>query len=568
MEDQYERKVKLYSWLRAIFFILWIYLLYQSTFYIQATVAFSFFLGLVGFMVLVSQHQKWKKKALLKRELSIINRDEIARLKGDQPHAEDGSSYIERSHAFTYDLDVFGAGSLFETISRCRIKASKDALANSLKKILSITEATERQVAIRQLGDQIKWIQEFEAGIKKDEDKQTKSFDKEPPAKPGKFVLFPTILLSGSSVALSMLWVFEVLPIGFLWIALLINGVFLSFFQKSLHSLSKYNHLVEKLSMQYLPAFQAISGLSAGNSKLLDRLKQGAEGQAIAELVKIKRLIYAYDNRSNMMYWLLNIFLLLDVYTSISIQNWLSRNYDRLSEWMDLVHQMEVLNSFAIYHFAHQDYSFPTLTDKESILVAKNVRHPLIKGSEVVGNDFSFVDQKIVLITGSNMSGKSTFLRTIGINVLMAWQGLPVAADEFTCSKYDLFCGMRTEDNLKEHTSSFYAELKRIKRLFEKIEEQENVLFFLDEILKGTNSKDRHAGAKGIINRLLKTSAHGFVSTHDLELSDEFSKEDNIKDFSFNSQLKENKLVFDYRLTSGKCTSTNASELLRIMGIA
>ena len=235
---------------------------------------------------------------------------------------------------------------------------------------------------------------------------------------------------------------------------------------------------------------------------------------------------------------------------------------------IDVVYEMEMYASLASYVYQNPNFIFPELSASDYIFESEDMGHPLIRPEERVCNDFSFDKERLYLVTGSNMSGKSTFLRTIGLNTVMAWIGLPVCAHSFKVSRYLVFSSMRTQDDLAENTSSFYAELRRIKLLFSLLENTEvPVLYFLDEILKGTNSGDRHNGSIGIIRKLLDRNARGFISTHDLELADDYESNEVVKNISFNSTLRSGELHFDYKLSEGKCYSTNASQLMKSMGI-
>ena len=199
----------------------------------------------------------------------------------------------------------------------------------------------------------------------------------------------------------------------------------------------------------------------------------------------------------------------------------------------------------------------------------KNWGNPLIFANERICNDFSLKEQgQIAVVTGSNMSGKSTFLRTLGVNAVLAFTGAPCCAASITLSNFQVFTGMRTQDNLEEHVSSFYAELKRIKQLLETVQKNESPVFFLlDEILKGTNSKDRHLGSAALVRQLSEEQAFGLVSTHDLELGDLADVMDKVVNYSFNSHINGNEISFDYKLTRGICRSFNASKLMENMGI-
>jgi len=231
--------------------------------------------------------------------------------------------------------------------------------------------------------------------------------------------------------------------------------------------------------------------------------------------------------------------------------------------------------------FANPEFVQPIINENSISLKAKGLGHPMIRKPKRVTNDIELEGEgKTIIITGSNMSGKSTFQRTVAVNIVLALAGSVVCAEAFTCSCMQVFTSMRTQDSLEEDTSSFYAELKRLKTLILAVKTPPNpplkeralsaeipVIYFLDEILKGTNSKDRHEGAKALMLQLHKTTASGFISTHDVELGDEFENQGFVQNYSFSSEVINNDLIFDYKLRSGVCHSFNASMLMKGIGI-
>jgi DNA mismatch repair ATPase MutS len=253
----------------------------------------------------------------------------------------------------------------------------------------------------------------------------------------------------------------------------------------------------------------------------------------------------------------------------IRLEKWKSGMESTVRKWFDALAEAEVLNSMACFAFANPEYILPETTGADFHYEARELGHPLILAQKRVSNSF-FVEGrgKTVVVTGSNMSGKSTFLRTLGINAVLALAGAPVCAASCRISVFQVFTAMRTQDSLEESVSSFYAELKRLRQLIDLLPEGQPVFYLLDEILKGTNSNDRHEGAKALIRQLHKHNATGLVSTHDLALGQmgEISPE-YVTNYSFNSEFADGKLYFDYKLREGICQSFNASQLMRQMGI-
>ena len=222
--------------------------------------------------------------------------------------------------------------------------------------------------------------------------------------------------------------------------------------------------------------------------------------------------------------------------------------------------------SLSTLAFEHEEWVYPTISGVNEI-EAKSLAHPLL-GDRAKSNDFNlYGSEKVALITGSNMSGKSTFLRTIGFNMILTYLGLPTCSKEFKCGISNIYTCMRTQDNLEENISSFYAEILRIKLVIEAAKSGEKVFFLLDEIFKGTNSRDRHIGATVLVKQLAQNGAIGLLSTHDLELCDLEKENKEIGNFNFREYYEDNKIKFDYKLRVGKSETQNAIHLMKLAGI-
>ena len=269
------------------------------------------------------------------------------------------------------------------------------------------------------------------------------------------------------------------------------------------------------------------------------------------------------------MSFFLNTILMCDFVWMYRLESWREKYLPQLEEMLDTLGEIEALASIAAFQHAHPGYTIPLLSDQPFKLDVKELAHPLIFSVTPVANDFEMQGAgKTMVVTGSNMSGKTTFLRTVGINMVMAQLGAPVCAESMTLAPTQVYTAMRTADNLSENTSSFYAELKRLRMLLELTEQGQPVFYFLDEILKGTNSRDRHAGAMALIRQLHKRNASGFISTHDLELGAmEQELPGSVYNYSFNSDIIGDEIKFDYKLREGICRSFNASKLMQLMGI-
>ncbi|HVF95755.1 MAG TPA: hypothetical protein VM871_00455, partial [Flavisolibacter sp.] len=277
-----------------------------------------------------------------------------------------------------------------------------------------------------------------------------------------------------------------------------------------------------------------------------------------------------FDLRNNVLVFVFfNSFLLWDVRQVIALNKWRNRNRNVVPKWFAAVAEMEVLHSLATLQFNQPAWPFPVLEKEHFTLKGKDIGHPLLSHQQRVGNDFEVKGMpRIELITGSNMAGKSTFLRSLGVNVVLAQIGAPVCAASFHLSPVQLVSSMRIADNLAENTSTFYAELKKLRTIIERVRLHEDLLILLDEILRGTNSLDRHKGSAALIRQLVKEEAVAVIATHDVELAAmQTTFPTVVSNYHFDVQVEGEELYFDYKLKPGVCKSLNASILMKKIGI-
>jgi hypothetical protein len=562
---QKKLEVQKLSWARLVVFIAWMYAcksLYESG---GIIFTLSCLTGLAVFVAVVIFFQQMEKRRNFYSILKKINEDELTRMAGDHSTFASGAEFTDRNHPYTQDLDIFGSNSLYQHINRCQLPDSRRVLAGMLSDLGGNPEILKRQEAIKELTTKMDWVQTFQAQLTLDDLGSKGVFSELSGLKKQIGIRVFAYILSISSISLLFFWWLNSLPIAYFLLSILVNMSLLYLYHnKIMKEGLSMSHMFVRIGA-YIDGLKSIRNLNP-ESELLSS-EQALCRAALGKIKTLSRLLHALDARANMMYWIFNQVLLLDIHLWFRLSKWLDENASDLKKWMASVHRMEAISSMAVFTYSNESHIFPEFID-DLHFEAKGLGHPLIPSDTRVMNDFSIGHEKLALITGSNMSGKSTFLRTVGLNIVMAWTGLPVCAQQFTVSRFQIYTSMRIEDDLSENTSSFYAELKRLKGLFNTYDKTNiPVMFFLDEILKGTNSKDRHSGAKGIITRLIEKSGYGFISTHDLELADEYEENDQLINYSFNSTLEGGRLKFDYKLSRGKCISTNASELLQIMGL-
>jgi hypothetical protein len=564
-----QQKSRLYGWMRFFVFLISLYTVYKGLYDQEVSYFLWSFLSIAVYSLLFSVHQKVKYRVDLKNAKSANYQLEIERLQGQFAPERNGSAFINEQHAYSYDLDLFGSNSLYHHINRLEIPAAENRLAETLTTPLDLSKALQRQQTISSLSDQDDWRANWQAVLqvnkpKKKVDVSTIDF----PSDVNKLVTWISVFLTVATISLiagSFIFQYSFsIALGILPF----NMLLLSYNHRRLLTSDQQLGRLNSHIKQYMEGFNMIKSLS-DNSEELATIKKLIVSETAPAWKKLAQIIYYLDSRDNFMYWIINPLLFLDTWLVLSLYRWGQKYGTDWGHWIAEIEWMDCMVSLAGYAKLHTDYNLPNLSARKGLFRSENLGHPLIDAEKRVSNSFQFESENVVLLTGSNMSGKSTFLRTVAINHLMAWIGLPVVASRLDVGPAQIFTSMRTTDDLNESTSSFYAELKRIKQLLSRIEEKSDqvILYFLDEILKGTNSRDRHSGAIGLIQQLLPSSAVGFISTHDLELAYHYQDHTQIKNYSFNSQLKNNQLIFDYKLAKDICHSTNASELMRQMGI-
>lgn len=533
---------------------------------------------LLAFGFLIKYHNGVKFKNKTAHYLEKINVEELQRSSGDFQSLNKGDEFIDKNHAYAPDLDVFGSNSLFQLISRSRLLLTQKMTANWLLNLADKTTVIERQTAIKELSTKSEWRQAFtafgmhaELGQSND---QITAFGKWMEDRNDfiekSFWKIITWVMPAFSLSAILGIIFFSLPYQVIFIPIIINVFLLKITFEPLLKLTKDFNMATKSLKVYEYLFTSIEE-STFDSEKLNTLKTqiGNENGKASNLVKqLRRILDQLDNRENMFYGVVNVLFALDLIWLRQAESWKRKNAEASEKWFNAVHEFDLLGDMASFTFANPNYTFPEIIEENFKIKAEALGHPLIKEESRINNTFEFNGSGFVgLITGSNMSGKSTFLRTVGLNLAMAQMGLPVCANSFSFSLTRIFTGMRTTDNLEESVSSFYAELARIKSLLDSLNNEVPVFYLLDEILKGTNSDDRHKGSISLIKQLNQKNAFGLVSTHDLTLSAMEKDHKLIKNYSFNSTIEVNEILFDYKLTDGPCRSFNASKLMEKMGI-
>lgn len=549
-------------------------------------------ISIICFAFVLKHHNKIadlrKHTSFLKR----INESEILREKCNLEEFDAGYKFINQNHPYTSDLDIFGQHSIFQLVNRTTTESGMMLLSEWLSEPAPNYEILDRQKAIKELSKKLDWRQDFQASgmhFQNNKSDYYKLLD---------WVKAPVVLLKYRRIYIAIAIFLSVLSLLSLYFFLdnldSMNGfIYLSPFivlfinyrilrkvkpiaedivetsQKNINTLRGYRTLINKIECESFKSkklyqLQSIlikSKFSAFNE--INRLCQLLDFSQQRGVNKIKMPI-----KGNPFYSLLNNFLLLDIYLIIGTEKWKSKNKAFLRSWAEVVSEFEVINSIAGFCYSNPSYTFPEITEKNNYLHFESLGHPLINSNKRVCNNFHSEGQGgVVMITGSNMGGKSTFLRTVGVNLVLALAGAPCCAKYGQVSNLKLYTSMRTQDNLKEGISSFYAELNRIEKMLKLIESSHNVFFLLDEMFKGTNSEDRHKGGFSLINQISGLDSSGIVATHDIELARLLEKKSLVTNYSFNSEIKNDSMHFSYKLHPGICNDFNASELMKKSGI-
>lgn len=538
---------------------------------------FSSVVFIALFLFSVKKYIEIRKQKKFEQFKVEINHNEKEALKHNFSRFYAGDEFINPNHINSYDLDLFGSGSLFQFLNRTVTNKGKSDLAEMLQTpILDVDKIKKRQLLVGEMTDELEWRQNFSAQGKMyvEDAKESELFEKlNKESFSLKSIAFTKLLLfvlPFISIVSIVFWVYENNS-AFFQFSLILQVIFwlyhsknikliYSFFGKSVNVLQKYGEL-----LNYIEHFEWKSG---EGKNLISKLKES--GMPSVEIKKLRNIISSFDNRNNLlMGFILNLVFVWDVWHSYRLVQWHKRNKNNYKLWVESIAFVDALNSFANYSFNHKEYAFPDFSTDEFFIDAKQLGHPLIHPSKKIDNDFEFKNENgVMIVTGANMSGKSTFLRTVGVNMVLGMSGAPVCASEMIFKPVEVFSNMRTTDSLFDDESYFFAELKRIKAILDEVEKGKELLIILDEILKGTNSVDKLAGSQKLVQRLIKQKADAIIATHDLKLTEienKFPK--TVVNKCFEITIENDEMDFDYKLRDGVTTIMNATFLMKKMGI-
>jgi DNA mismatch repair ATPase MutS len=520
------------------------------------------------FRMLEQKKELETKRNIYRNEIKVLN------LKGNDYY--NGQDFIDPEHDFTSDMDVFGDHSVFSYVNRCATGVGNLQLSDFLSGKSPITEITARQEATKEFADRNEWCVNLRTDLYT---RKIRNFSSEylPEIKTGtKKIRRPEIWIITSYLILFLCLlgvVFWGMNLSLLIIPIFFNIIVFHFTGKFIRGIKAELDGREKILNDYrkiLYEYESQEWKSGYLIHLKQQLKKDdiSATQAIARLGNLSQKL---DYTLNMiMAFILNFFFLWDLVITLRIARWFDEYATKTSDWFKVIGKVEAVLSLANLQFNHPEWVYPEFAENGFKFKGHELGHPLIPAHQRVCNDFICHEEKgVSIVTGSNMAGKSTFLRTVGVNILLARSGGPVCAKSLTLSHFRIMTYLNITDSLSENTSTFYREIKRLKKILDSARNDNNVLLLLDELLRGTNSADKARGSIAITRELIKNKIPAIIATHNLELADlqkDFPR--HIENYFFDITIDANKkMTFDYKIKHGICNTFNASLLLREIGI-
>lgn len=542
----------------------------------------SSFLVLLMFIWFVAKQSKLTKaKEGLEEDLMVVENELNCHTNLKNVYS-DGSVFINDKHAYSSDLDIFGANSIFYKINRSATTGGKHTLATWLSASATREEIIHRQLAVKELESDPAWCLDFLARLvfSLKEQRNFKELlvdylNKPYPNFGNQLLRFytkcaPYILFIG--IALSS---FYGSPYTNLTLLLFVFNILLTMaYAGKVSQVAAGIGRMGDLLGRFGSVFESIERKAWQSpmlkNSLLAKSSDHDEGGLSTSIRELGSLINKLDYRLNVMVAIfLNGIFLWDFKQVFAILDWRKNYHYQMAEVFDELGCLEALVSFAFIRINNPSWSYPYIEPAQiQSLKAVGLNHPLIPSAGSVPNGYDLDGHRLALITGSNMAGKSTFLRTIGANIVLALSGAPICASHLQLSVMHVVTYMRIRDSLNENTSTFKAELDRLDMILKVVAKQTNTFFLIDEMLRGTNSVDKYLGSKAVIEKLIKDSGVGMVATHDLQLAKlEDAHAGYLRNYHFDIQVIDGEMVFDYKLKDGACKIFNASMLLKRIGI-
>lgn len=570
------KKYNTISFFRLIAIVLFLvsiyyYLKTSATIYVASAVLFF-----VSFIVLMRLHSKLQFKKQVTQALFAINKDEITYLEREKIPFENGIEFNDFQHPYAYDLDIFGEHSLFQNLNRTATFIGKKTLATKLLKISSNEEIIQNHEAIKELTEKLDWRQEFFAFAKVSNDSQSNYqtllkwslFNSAPLSKFTVFISYflPVIFLLN---IIGYIVTSNVTFASILSYLFVLNLVVLGVFTKRIQLEVANSSNIDKTIGQYSLLLKKIEEEKFKSQKLIS-LQQKLTFKKENASVHFKQLSSLFSNMDtigNLITAILfNGTFLFNLHVFKSLVQWKTDHAEALEDWLGIIGEFELLNSLANLSYNNPDFVYPTLNTNFEIDFT-DLSHPLLNQTTRIGNDVRFYPQSFMILTGSNMSGKSTFLRSLGINMVLTGMGSVVCAKQANVHPLPVLVSMRLSDSLSDSESYFFAEIKRLKQIMDQLEKKP-AFVLLDEILRGTNSDDKRNGTIEVVKKVIAQKAIGAIATHDIEVcltTNDYP--DLLTNKCFEVEIINNDLHFDYKLRDGICKNRSATFLMKKMGV-
>ncbi|TMM58364.1 DNA mismatch repair protein MutS [Maribacter algarum] len=528
--------------------------------------------GIIAFLFLVSRHTDLQYKRDKIQALKVINETEVKVLNRDFHHLPAGNVFKDSNHYFSQDIDLFGRGSFYQYSNRTALRQGSETLAGLFVEN-SIEDISQKQEAIQELASMPEWRQEFSAVASLTKTQTTTTaiqgwLENYTPFVPSVMKYLP-LVFSILSIVSFALYFLDYIPESVLVLLLVIGFGISGVFTKKITKLGTESSRAQSTFEQYNKLLLIIEHTDFKSAFLKDKKQQIIrEGKKTSTILKeFSKLLGNLDQNNNIFYLIFgNGYFLRGLATSYKIEQWIAKHGHSSKEWFEVIAFFDAYISLGTFAFNHPNYAFPILSDDSIVLKSKDAGHPLLDPEKSVMNDFQIDNEQFFIITGANMAGKSTFLRTVSLQLVMANVGLPVCACETKYNPIKLITSMRTTDSLTDDESYFFSELKRLKFIVDEIQ-TDRFFIVLDEILKGTNSTDKAKGSRKFVEKLVGSKSTGIIATHDLSLCEVAKELPQIKNHYFDAEIIDNELHFDYKFKEGICQNMNASFLLKKMQI-
>lgn len=529
----------------------------------------------VVFIGIASYHSRvLRARDLAQRAVAFYNSG-LARLEDRwQGTGQSGERFADPHHVYAADLDLFGRGSLFELLSTARTRMGEENLARWLLAPSTVDEIAERHAAVRELREQLDLREDLavlgadaSVGVHPEE---LLHWAETPNRMPPEWIRWLSLALAVSAIASAVVWA---------WLGLATPLIVIVFVEAIL--VRRLRNQMEEVLLSSEHVFRDL-GLLSGVLARIERQSFTAPRLRVLQrellshgltssdaISRLKTITDLSDSRSNFIVKILDVPLMYSVQVAFAAERWRRLHGRAVRAWLRAIGEIETLICFGTYSYEHSDDPFPEFVQGAGRFDAKEIKHPLIASGECVPNDLGLGDDvSVLLVSGSNMSGKSTLLRTVGINAVLAMAGAPVRARSLRLTTLQVGASIRINDSLQEGSSRFYTEIMRLRRLFDLAGGHPPLLFLLDELLQGTNSKDRRIGAEGVLSAFVKRGAIGLVTTHDLALAEiDAGLHGQLHNVHFQEEFEDGRMSFDYKLREGVVTKSNGLALMRSIGL-